>query len=103
MRKSYIFLMIAAWFGLATYIVLNKISEETREEQSTGLNQKIQAMGQKLQVQDERIEKLQAKIVEIEKLLAAQQQAPPSKPSNDERIEKLQAKILDEIEKLLAT
>lgn len=83
MRKSHIFLMIAAWFGLATYyIVVHKTSEETGEEQATGLNQKIQAIGQKFQAQDERIEKLEAKIVEIEKLLAAQQQAPPPKLRN---------------------
>ncbi len=100
MRKSHIFLMIAAWFGLATYIALNETAEETGEEQATGLNQKIQAVGQKIQAQDERIdqkiqavgqkiqaqderiEKLQVKIIEIEKLLAARQQAPPPKPSN---------------------
>ena len=102
MRKSHIFLMIVAWFGLATYIVLNGASEETGEDQATGLNQKIQA-------QDERIEKLQAKMVEIEKLLAVKQQEPPPEPHNkanperiqDERIEKLQAKMV-EIERLLA-
>ena len=102
MRKSHIFLMIVAWFGLATYIVLNGASEETGEDQATGLNQKIQA-------QDERIEKLQAKMVEMERLLAAKQQEPPPEPRNkanperiqDERIEKLQAKMV-EIEKLLA-
>ena len=83
MRKSHIFLMIAAWFGLAIYyIALNETSEETGEDQATGLNQKIQAVGQKLQAQDERIEKLEAKIVEIEKLLAAEQQARPLKPRN---------------------
>ena len=43
MRKSHIFLMIVAWFGLAAYIVLNGASEETGEDQATGLNQKIQA------------------------------------------------------------
>lgn len=103
MRKSHIFLMIVAWFGLATYIVLNGASEETGEDQTTGLNQKIQA-------QDKRIEKLETKIVEIEKLLAAKQQAPPPKPrtkANTERIqeeliEKIQAQIMVEIEKLLA-
>ena len=102
MRKSHIFLMIAAWCGLATYIALNEDSEETGEDQATGLNQKIQA-------QEERIEELEAKIVEIEKLLAAKQQAPLPKPRTkanterirEERIEELEAKIV-EIEKLLA-
>ena len=75
MRKSHIFLMIVAWFGLATYIVLNGASKEIGEDQTTGLNQKIQA-------QDERIEKLQAKMVEMERLLAARQQEPPPKPRN---------------------
>lgn len=103
MRKSHIFLMIVAWFGLATYIVLNGASGESGEDQATGLNQKIQA-------QDKRIEKLEAKMVEMEKLLAARQQEPPPEPRNkanteriqDELIEKLQAQIMVEMERLLA-
>ena len=109
MRKSHIFLMIVAWFGLATYIVLNGGSEETEEDQAIGLNQKIQAVDQELQAQDERIEKIEAKMVKIDKLFAAKQQEPMPKSRNkanteriqDERIEKLQAKMV-EMEKLLA-